>query len=647
MLENLLQLRGDFPSSKLRIQPLSHFTYTGPKLFIPMKTSTHFKSKQSNGAKKRSWSYKTFTKYKLNYHVPFKEVHGISSHDGDTKNVLKGPLLKPMRLSVIPLKDQIVTKRKKHLRKKANAEEFKKNLKQLEKKKRISDVVYKTNKLAHARVKKSILSQGLFVIKDDDSDKSENGTGDKRTSVNRLTNHKRPFKVQIPLALAKVLFPQVMNDYEETIIDIFPVRNKNGGKTLRLKVSHKEPKFNESEALQGAQNDKSTSSRCYSGASCFGCCKECCPQSKCPADKKPKPYGLGFRRAKSGQSTLPLSIMSFIRSSDLCPPIWCCVPDTESETDSKKPKKMTAKSPTTKPTNPPSPSTSPSPPPTDPPTPSPTTPPAPKTAPPPPVPPPHPPPPPPPPPPPAPPPPPSPPQAASPSPAPAAQSPSPQPQPPPSPPPSPQPPPPPSPPPPPPPPQQPSSGPNPSPSPPTAALPPIVPPPCIIPHVKVILLQQPSPPPPCVPQEAGPLIYVAPKEPTALPHHEHTIIPDPPVHHVQQHEIMSPPQMHHVGHHVPPVIPHPLLHYPETTLHPPQWEEQHNAGFDLNGLPNYDLQSPVVESNVFRDEPHHHRHHHHHHNPIYDDPINPSKYVTDAVINGVVATPGKNISVTS
>lgn len=112
--------------------------------------------------------------------------------------------------------------------------------------------ISKLTDISHIRKKKSIItSTGLFVINNDVSSVDESGKqmastgngivdipGRKRAHVTPFSGLKK-YKVELPMALAKLLFPKVMNNYDETIIQIYPVPNRNGGKSLVLKVSHK------------------------------------------------------------------------------------------------------------------------------------------------------------------------------------------------------------------------------------------------------------------------------------------------------------------------------------------------------------------------------------------------------------------------
>lgn len=165
------------------------------------------------------------------------------------------------------------TKRKEHKRHGKIQRSFKFHKERKKSFKRTNKVPFMlSNNFSPVRKKKSIISStGLFVIKNDVNDddskskmtSSGDVTGNKRTSVNHSPSDKKLYKVELPMALAKLLFPKVMNDYEETLIQIYPVPNTNGGKTLMLKVSHKDLKdeFNTTKALPDAiQNDKSHSS---------------------------------------------------------------------------------------------------------------------------------------------------------------------------------------------------------------------------------------------------------------------------------------------------------------------------------------------------------------------------------------------------
>ncbi|XP_031565240.1 uncharacterized protein LOC116300502 [Actinia tenebrosa] len=166
---------------------------------------------------------------------------------------------------------------------------------------------HKANKnLQIKRIAKSVLpSEGLFVIKDDGNAKNgkkndpvnmssemssvgEIGSSEVKSKINEAPSKrrtaiqqekspgsqsnpsKRSFKVELPMTLAKLLFPKVMNNYDETIIQIHPVKNDKGGKTLMLKVSHKRPetgKLNDAVAPQKG-------GKCFNGM-CPG--PGCCP----------------------------------------------------------------------------------------------------------------------------------------------------------------------------------------------------------------------------------------------------------------------------------------------------------------------------------------------------------------------------------
>jgi hypothetical protein len=206
--------------------------------------------------------------------------------------------------SIFKISRQITNRREeKHTKKRQN--DFSKTKKNF-----IS--IQNTNDLLIAN--SAVPSEGLFIIKDYNykrkdlgtargnvpyrpswSDVSSEGklgrivigttekiTARKRTTIQQQSSSsgqskpsKRSFKVELPMTLAKLLFPKVMNNYDETIIQIYPVTNDKGGKTLMLKVSHKRPETEKNNDALAPQKDK-----CFNGI-CSGCCPGCCPGSKC------------------------------------------------------------------------------------------------------------------------------------------------------------------------------------------------------------------------------------------------------------------------------------------------------------------------------------------------------------------------------